>query len=70
MSLALGNITEEFRGKEASCLQITLKWFRKKKKRYRYKARMIKQILQNVIQLVNVGKGIEEFLVLFFQLFL
>ena len=32
MSLALGNITEEFRGKEASCLQITLKWFRKKKK--------------------------------------
>lgn len=68
MSLALGNITEEFRGKEASCLQITLKWFRKKKNRY--KARMIKQILQNVIQLVNVGKGIEEFLVLFFQLFL
>lgn len=61
MSLALGNITEKFRGKEASCLQITLKWFRKKK-RYRYKARMIKQILQNVIQLVNVGKGIEEFL--------
>ena len=42
----------------------------KKKKRYRYKARMIKQILQNVIQLVNVGKGTEEFLVLFFQLFL
>ena len=42
----------------------------KKKDIDRYRARMIKQILQNVIQLLNVGKDIEESLVLFFQLFL
>lgn len=36
----------------------------------RYRARMINQILQNVIQLLNVRKDIEESLVLFFQLFL
>lgn len=66
MSLVLGNLPEEFRGEKVSCLQRTLKWFRKKD---RYKARMIKQITTKC-NTTGESKGIQEFFVPIFQLFL